>query len=89
MNDDGQIIDGIDVDHLEDRPDELAHVAIEETPDGRLEALPFTDDGGPPGYVEIDVNLMDWGAVCAYVQKQTDYDRPINFHRTPTADWDL
>ena len=87
MNDDTEIIDGIDVDHLEDRPDELEHVAIEEGPDGGLQALPFRESGPVPGYVEIDVDLMEWGAVCAHVQEQTDYDRPINFHQIPTAEW--
>jgi len=89
MNDDSEIIEGIDVGHIKARPDELEHVAIERTADGRLEALPFTEGGPGPGYDEIDVNLMEWGAVCAFVQEQTDYDRPINFHRIPTADWDI
>jgi hypothetical protein len=89
MNDDGEIIEGIDVDHLEDRPDELEHVAIERTAEGRLEAIPFRESGPGPGYDEIDVNLMEWGAVCEYVDKQTDYGRPINYHRIPTADWSL
>jgi hypothetical protein len=78
-----EIIDGVDVDHLDDRPDKLEHVAIEESPDGDLQALPFTDPGGPPGYVEIDVDLMQYDDVCRYVETVTDYDRRIDFTRVP------
>jgi hypothetical protein len=41
FDDDAEIIDGIDVDHLEDRPDRLEHVAIQE--DGPA----ATDPSGP------------------------------------------
>ena len=84
MIDDGEIVDGIDVDHLDDRPDELAHVAIEETADGRLKARPFRESERPPGYVEIDVDLMKWDEVCRYVETVTDYNRRIDFTRVPT-----
>ena len=78
-----EIVEGFDVDHLDDRPDELEHVAIEENTDGDLRALPFRESGPPPGYVEIDVDLMEYDAVCRYVEAQSDYDRRISFVRTP------
>lgn len=85
LDDDREIIDGIDVEHLGDRPDRLEHVAIQEGPDGELHALPFTHDAeeGPPGYVEIDADLMEHDDVCRYVETVTDYDRRIDFTRTP------
>ena len=83
-DDDREIIDGIDVDHLEDRPERLEHVAIEEDGDGELRALPFTEsDTRPPGYVEIDVDLMRYDEVCRYVETVTDYDRRIDFTQLP------
>lgn len=78
------IIDGIDVGHVEARPDRLEHVAIEETADGELRALPFNEtDSRPPGYVEIDVNLIEYDDVCRYVETTTNHDRRITFGRTP------
>jgi hypothetical protein len=78
-----EIIDGVDVDHIDERPDELEHVGIQETPDG-LEALPANEsDTRPPGYVEIDVDLMEWDDVCDYVMENTDYDRRIDFSQAP------
>ena len=75
-DDDREIINGIDVDHLEDRPDRLEHVAIEESGGGELRALPFNEsDTRPPGYVEIDVDLMRYDEICRYVETVTDYDR--------------
>lgn len=79
-----EIIDGVDVDHIDDRPDELEHVAIQEDADDDLRALPFNESRGvPPGYLEIDVDLMQYDDVCDYVEENTDYDRPINFARVP------
>jgi hypothetical protein len=77
------IIEGIDIDHLDDRPDELHHVAVEEGPNGDLRALPFTADKN--GYTEIDVNLMAYDKVVRYVEMATDHDRRIDFTRIPTA----
>lgn len=83
-DDDCEIIDGIDVDHLEERPERLEHVAIEENADGELHALPFNEsDTRPPGYVEIDVDLMRYEEVCRYVETVTDYDRMIDFTQLP------
>lgn len=82
--DDGEIIDGIDVGHLEDRPERLEHVAIQREPSGELRALPFNETGdGPPGYVEIDVDLMRHDKVCRYVEAVTDYDQRIDFTQEP------
>jgi len=83
FDDDWTIIDGIDVDHLEARPDELEHVAIEEGPDDELRALPFRESGPAPGYVEIDVDLMEYGEIVEYVETVTDYERRICFVRVP------
>lgn len=84
FDDDAEIIDGIDVDHLEDRPDRLEHVAIQEDGDGELHALPFNEsDEIPPGYVEIDVDLMRYDKICRYVETVTDYDRRIDFTQEP------
>jgi hypothetical protein len=83
MTDEWTIIDGIDVDHLEARPDELEHVAIEEHADGNLRALPFRESEHPPGYVEIDVDLMEYDDVCRYVETVTGYDRRIDFTQIP------
>ena len=84
FDDEAEIIDGIDVDHLEDRPDRLEHVAIQEEADGELRALPFNEsDDRPPGYVEIDVDLMQYDEVCRYVETVTDYDRRIDFTQEP------
>lgn len=81
---DSEIINGIDVDHLEDRPDRLEHVAIEETSDGDLRARPFNEsDELPPGYLEIDVNLIQYDQVCEFVESATDYDRAIDFSQVP------
>lgn len=87
IDDDTEIINGIDVDHLNERPDELHHVAIEKRPDGELKALPFRNDGGPPGYIEIDVDLMQHDRVCEYIEAVTSYDRRIDFTRA--AKWPL
>jgi hypothetical protein len=82
--DNRRIIDGIDVGHLDARPGRLEHVAIEETADGELRALPFNEtDSRPPGYVEIDVNLTEHDDVCRYVETATDYNRRITFGRAP------
>lgn len=79
-----EIIDGLDVDHLTDRPDRLEHVGIKEDADGDLHALPFNEsDTLPPGYTEIDVDLMEYDEVCQYVETHTDHDRRIDFTRTP------
>ena len=84
FDDDCEIIDGIDVDHLHDRPDRLEHVAIQEEADGELRALPFNEsDEIPPGYLEIDVDLMQYDEVCRYVETVTDYDRRIDFTQEP------
>ena len=81
---DREITDGIDVDYLEDRPERLEHVAIEEDGDGELHALPFNEsDTRPPGYVEIDVDLMRYDEICRYVETVTDYDRRIDFTQEP------
>jgi len=80
----GEMIDGLDVDHLTDRPDRLEHVGIKETPDGDLRALPFNESDTPiPGYTEIDVDLMEYQEVCQYVETHTDHDRRIDFTRAP------
>lgn len=81
---DYEIVDGIDVEHIEDRPDKLHHVAISEGPDGDLHASPFEEREHPPGYVEIDIDLMDYDEVCDYVENATEYERRIDFTRTPT-----
>lgn len=80
--DEGEIIEGIDVDHIDDRPDELDHVGIYEGPENNLEALGFTTQG-PPGYDQIDVDLMEYDDVCRYVENVTDYERRIDFTRIP------
>ena len=58
---DDEIVAAVDVDHLDDRPDDLHHVAIVDDGDD-LRARPFTDDDRVPGYVEIDVDLTDYDA---------------------------
>lgn len=84
--DDSEIIDEIDVGHLEDRPDRLHRVVIKKNADGELRALPFREsrDGEPPGYIEIDVDLMEADGVCRYVEAVSDYDRRIDFTQVPT-----
>lgn len=80
--DETTIINGLDVDHIDDRPDELEHVAIEENTDGDLRALPFNESDSPhPGYVQIDVDLIQYAEVCTYVEENTDYNRRIDFTR--------
>jgi len=78
------IIEGIDVDHIDDRPDDLEHVVVEEGPGDELRAVPFTASAEPPGYVEIDVDLMAYDDVCRYVETATDDGRRIDFTRIPT-----
>lgn len=81
--DEWEIVEGFDVGHLDDRPDDLEHVAIKENADGDLRAVPFRESGPPPGYVEIDADLMEYDAVCRYVEQHSDYGRRICFVRTP------
>ena len=79
---DDEIVAAVDVDHLDDRPDDLHHVAVVDDGD-ELRARPFTDDDRIPGYVEIDVDLIDYDAVCRHVEQETDFDRRITFTVLP------
>lgn len=79
---DDEIVLVVGVDHLDDRPDDLHRVAVVDDGDD-LRARPFTDDDRIPGYVEIDVDLIEYDAVCRYVEQQTDFDRCITFTALP------
>lgn len=80
---DDEIVAAVDVDHLTDRPDHLHRVAVVDDGDD-LRARPFTDDDRIPGFVEIDVDLIEYDAVCRYVEQHTEFDRRITFTALPT-----